>query len=243
MLYVATPVYYGNNPSRINYFKQHVENTKKLLNFEDLNFIFFVEPNSEPMLEIINDNFKKNTTIFKNQFQCGIELNYYNLFHYCFENLKLENMFFFEDDAICSNDSSILIEWASKKELLHTSMLCLLNKHFLFNKNHKIYSNITECDLLKLEEINYLSAWGCGVGKGFWDKYLKPTWSMMYAFDTNLTNKFTKLPIISPAINRLNHIGRTGVHYTESEFMNHGFDFIKIFNSEKKVHDYNLLEF
>jgi hypothetical protein len=241
MLYVACPIYYGNNVSRISNFIKHIENIKNFQDFDDLYFVFFAEPNSEPIIDIIQNSFLKNYYIFKNPFQYNIPLNYYSTFHYCFENLKLESIFFLEDDVICSQDSPNLIKWCTKNNLLNDNILCLLNKHHLFNKTHSLYENGKNDDLLMLKNITYLSAWGCGIGIGFWDKYLKPTWSMVDGFDCVLTNLFKELPILSPTLNRLNHIGRTGTHYTEELYMSHGFDGITIYDCPYKIEKYNLI--
>jgi hypothetical protein len=242
MLYVACPVYFGNNVSRIATFQKHIENVEKFYSLDDLYFLFFIEPDSEPMIEIIESTFKCNFHIFKNPFKYGICLNYYYLFHYCFENLKLETVFFLEDDVICSQDSPNIIKWATENNLLDEYLLCLLNKHYLFNKNHTVYKNCQNTDILKLKDVNYLSAWGSGIGKGIWQKYLKPTWSMVNTYDCVLTKNFTEIPILSPAINRLNHIGRTGTHCTEQLYISHGFDEISIYNCFNKIDNYNLVD-
>ncbi len=231
-MYIITPLCYTSD-ERIEYFTKYIEHVNKLNNLDKINFLFFVEPNTENMVDMIPSHWNK--TIFRNYYRFKPELNHFVSFNYCFDYLKADYVFLLEDDIICSPDLYDLSMHCMQNNILEDSLLCTLNKHELYYSNHLLYSNRNPSYLLKLKGKKYLSCWGTGISKSFWFKYMFNQWQMNITFDTMLDNKNIEYNVISPLISRTNQIGKIGYHYTDSVWQSHGFSNINIFDKKENI--------
>ena len=65
-MHIITPICYSSK-ERIEYFKKYIEHVNKLENLDKINFLFFVEPHSEEMVELIPNHWNKQ--IFTNYYR------------------------------------------------------------------------------------------------------------------------------------------------------------------------------
>lgn len=233
ILYIITPICY-TCVERITYFKQYIDHVNQLNNLDKIHFLFFVEPNSENMVEMIPNHWNK--TILKNYYRFKPALNHFVAFNYCFNELKLDYVFLLEDDIICSPDLYDLSMYCLKNNLLEDKLLCTLNKHELFNKNQNIYINKDDSILLSLKGNKYLSCWGTGISKSFWEKYMFKQWRMDITFDTTLDLQKETCNVISPLVSRTNQIGKIGLHYTPEIYDHHDFKSINIYKNKNPIY-------
>ena len=234
---IITPLCYTSK-ERVEYFAKYIEHVNKLNHLDKINFLFFVEPDSECMVDMIPNHWNK--TIFRNYYRFKPALNHFVAFNYCFEVLKLDYAFLLEDDIICSPDLYELSMYCLKNNLLKDRLLCTLNKHFIFEKNHKIYDDPDENIILKLNSCRYISGWGLGVTKKFWEDVFLKLWRMDITFDVVIDTYYKECKVISPLISRTNQIGKIGFNYTNDIWNMHGFSSIKI-SSNKNIKHYNLI--
>lgn len=230
MLNIITPIYYGGE-HRIEYFKKYIEHCNKLDNLDKCHFIFLVEPDSENMVDLIPTHWNK--TLLRNYYKFGPIMNHYVGFKYCFDILKSEFAILLEDDIIVSPDIYNLITHCINSDILDENVLCLLNKHRLFNPTHTVYNDETKNSIIHINDVKYLSAWGFGISVKFWEFFLKNIWSMSISFDSNLDLNFKNCGVITPVISRANQIGEIGFNYTKHQWDQHGFASIKIIDSYK----------
>ena len=238
ILYVITPICYTCD-DRIEYFKQYIDHVNRLNNLDKIHFLFFVETNSENMVEMIPSHWNK--TIFRNYYRFKPALNHFVAFNYCFEVLKLDYAFLLEDDIICSPDLYDLSMYCLQNNLLEDNLLCTLNKHELYYPNHRIYLEKNKSGILKLKGNKYLSCWGTGISKSFWYKYMFTQWRMDITFDAMLDENYLECKVLSPIISRTNQIGKIGYHYTSDVWDSHGFSNLNI-SSDKNIKHYNLID-
>jgi hypothetical protein len=236
-MHIITPLCYTSN-ERLEYFAQYIEHVNKLNNLDKINFLFFVEPDSENMVEMIPSHWNK--TIFRNYYRFKPALNHFAAFNYCFEALKLDYVFLLEDDIICSPDVYDLSLYCLQNNLLEDSLLCTLNKHELYYPNHRIYLEKNKSSILKLKGNKYLSCWGTGVSKPFWCKNMFNSWRMDITFDSMLDIQPIEFNVLSPVISRTNQMGEIGINYTKDLWKSHGFSSIRI-SSDKNIKNYNLI--
>ena len=163
-MYIITPICY-TSVERLDYFKQYITHTNSLNNLDKIHFLFFVEPDSECMVEMIPNHWNK--TIFRNYYRFRPALNHFVSFNYCFETLNLDYAFLLEDDIICSPDLYDLSMYCLQNNLLEDSLLCTLNKHELYYPTHQIYLEKNKSAILKFNRNKYLSCWGTGISKSF----------------------------------------------------------------------------
>lgn len=227
-LNIITPIYYGGD-HRIDYFKRYINHINKIYNLQNCNFIFLIEPDSEKMLDLIPDHWNK--TFLINYYRFGPILNHYIGFKYCFDTLKSEFSILLEDDIIVSPDIYNLIQYCLSTNILDENVLCLLNKHSQFNPSHKLYQKNSKELLIQINDVKYLSGWGFGISKKFWENVLKNIWSMTISFDSNLDLNFKKCGVVTPVVSRANQIGEIGFNYTKSQWDSHGFADIQIENN------------
>ena len=154
ILYVTTPICYSSE-ERIEYFRKYIDHVNRLNNLNKIHFLFFVEPNSENMVDMIPNHWNK--TIFRNYYRFKPSLNHYVAFNYCFDVLKLEFTLLLEDDIIVSPDIYNLIKYCLNFDSLDENALCLLNKHKLFNPSHNIYSINSKELLIHLKLDHFLN--------------------------------------------------------------------------------------
>ena len=231
-MYIITPICY-TSVERLDYFKQYITHTNSLNNLDKIHFLFFVEPDSECMVEMIPNHWNK--TIFRNYYRFRPALNHFVSFNYCFETLNLDYAFLLEDDIICSPDLYDLSMYCLQNNLLEDSLLCTLNKHELYYPTHQIYLEKNKSAILKFNRNKYLSCWGTGISKSFWYKYMFKQWRMDITFDTMIDEKYPNCKVISPIISRTNQIGKIGYHYTSDVWDSHGFSNLSIFNGKEKL--------
>ena len=236
-MHIITPLCYTSD-ERLEYFTQYIEHVNKLNNLDKIHFLFFVEPDSENMVEMIPNHWNK--TILRNYYRFKPALNHFVAFNYCFEVLKLDYVFLLEDDIICSPDLYELSMYCLQNNLLEDSLLCTLNKHFLYEKNHTIYNVPTDDVILKLNGCRYLSCWGVGITRNFWKEIFLKLWRMDITFDTVIDTYYKECKVISPLISRTNQIGKVGFNYTNDIWNMHGFDSI-IMSNNKNIKPYNLI--
>ena len=230
-LYIITPLCYTSK-ERLYYFRQYIEHVDRFDNLSKIQFLFFVEPDSENMVDMIPSNWNK--TIFRNYYRFKPALNHFVSFKYCFDILNLNYVYLLEDDIICSSDIYDLSMYCLENNLLNDKLLCTLNKHELFEPNHEIYSNKDDSLLLELIGKRYVSCWGTGISKSFWEKYMYKQWRMDITFDASIDLNLTDCKVISPLVSRTNQIGKIGLNYTQDLWNNHNFSSINIFNSSSK---------
>ncbi len=231
ILYVTTPICYSSE-ERIEYFRKYIDHVNRLNNLNKIHFLFFVEPNSENMVDMIPNHWNK--TIFRNYYRFKPSLNHYVAFNYCFDVLKLEFTLLLEDDIIVSPDIYNLIKYCLNSDSLDENVLCLLNKHKQFNPFHDIYSINSKDLLIQINNVKYLSCWGTGISNKFWQNVLKNCWSVNMPFDSNLDSNFKTCGVITPVVSRANQIGEIGFNYTKSQWDSHGFVNIEIENNYDK---------
>jgi hypothetical protein len=234
---IITPLCYTSD-ERLEYFTQYIKHVNKLNNLDKIHFLFFVEPDSENMVEMIPNHWNK--TIFRNYYRFKPALNHFVAFNYCFEVLKLDYAFLLEDDIICSPDLYELSMYCLQNNLLNDSLLCTLNKHFIFEKDHSIYNIPTDDVILKLNGCRYLSGWVLGVTRNFWEDIFLKLWRMNITFDAVIDTYYKECKVISPLISRTNQIGKVGFHYTNDIWNMHGFSSIRMSNN-KNIKAYNLI--
>jgi hypothetical protein len=231
-MYVITPLCYTSE-ERVEYFSKYIEHVNKLNNLDKIHFLFFVEPNSENMVEMIPNHWTK--TIFRNYYRFKPALNHFVAFNYCFEVLKLDYAFLLEDDIICSPDLYDLSMYCLQNNLLEDNLLCTLNKHKLFHLNHSVYSEKSNSDILKLKGNKYVSCWGTGISLCFWKKYMFKQWKMDITFDAMIDRQIESCGIISPLISRTNQIGKIGLNYSPAIWESHNFLSIQISDINNKI--------
>lgn len=231
-MHIITPICYTSD-ERLDYFKQYIVHVNQLNHLDKIHFLFFVEPNSENMVEMIPYHWNK--TIFRNYYRFRPALNHFVSFNYCFNELKLDYAFLLEDDIICSPDLYELSMYCLDNNLLDDSLLCTLNKHFLFENNHDIYKKQSNDIVLKLNGCKYVSGWGLGVTRKFWENTFLKLWRMDITFDTVIDIYYKECKIISPLISRTNQIGKIGYNYTNDIWNMHGFSNIKLFKGKNKI--------
>ena len=224
-MHIITPICYSSK-ERIEYFKKYIEHVNKLENLDKINFLFFVEPHSEEMVELIPNHWNKQ--IFTNYYRFKPALNHFISFNYCFEVLKLDYVFLLEDDIICSPDLYNLSTYCFKTGLLEDAILCTLNKHELYESDNILYKNKDDSLLLELIGNKYVSCWGTGISKSFWEKYMFKQWRMDITFDATIDSQFEDCKIISPLVSRSNQIGKIGLNYTPDLWNLHNFKNVKI---------------
>jgi hypothetical protein len=206
-MHIITPLCYTSN-ERLEYFAQYIEHVNKLNNLDKINFLFFVEPDSENMVEMIP--------------------NHFAAFNYCFEVLKLDYVFLLEDDIICSPDLYELSMYCLQNNLLEDSLLCTLNKHELYCPNDTLYNNKNINNLLCLKGNKYVSCWGTGVSKTFWYQHMYKQWRMDITFDATIDSQINLCKVVSPLVSRTNQIGKIGLNYHLNLYNLHNFDSISI---------------
>jgi len=231
-MYIITPLCYTSN-ERLEYFAQYIEHVNKLNNLDKINFLFFVEPDSENMVEMIPCHWNK--TIFRNYYRFKPALNHFVAFNYCFESLKLDYVFLLEDDIIVSPDLYNISNYCLRNNLLDDSLLCTLNKHELYHPNHSVYSEKSNSDILKLSGNKYVSCWGTGISLCFWKKYMFKQWRMDITFDAMIDRQIEPCSVISPLISRTNQIGKIGLNYYTDLYNLHNFDSIDIYKDTNIV--------
>jgi len=234
-MHIITPLCYSSN-ERLEYFVQYIEHANKLNNLDKINFLFFVEPDSENMVEMIPSHWNK--TIFRNYYRFKPALNHFASFNYCFEVLKLDYAFLLEDDIICSPDLYDLSMYCIQNNLLEDSLLCTLNKHELFNPQSKLYETPNSSALLKLKGNKYVSCWGTGIYSCFWEKYMFKQWRMDITFDAFIDIQTEHCSVISPLISRTNQIGKIGLNYHADLYNAHNFESVNIYKN-KNIELYN----
>lgn len=226
MINIITLLYNGFD--RIKYYKEYINSINNSYNIDNVNFFFFVEPESENMIEMIPDHWK--IEIFRNYYRFKPALSHYVAFNYCFDVLNLDHAFLIEDDIISSPDIFNLINFWRNCEYFDDHVLCSFNKHRLFNTDSKIYQKNDESLLLKLYNKQYFSCWGTGFSKVFWDNTMKSLWRMDVTFDSVIDQYYSDIKILSPTISRTNQIGEYGINYTPELWKYHGFNDINISN-------------
>jgi hypothetical protein len=231
-MYIITPLCY-TSVERLTYFKQYIEHVNKLNNLGKIQFLFFVEPDSENMVEMIPNHWNK--TIFRNYYRFKPALNHFVSLNYCFNTLKLDYVFLLEDDIICSPDLYNLSKYCLENDLLTDSLLCTLNKHELYNSRNTLYENVDPSVLLKLNGNKYVSCWGTGISKSFWEKYMFKQWRMDITFDASIDIQTECCGVISPLISRTNQIGKMGLNYFSDLWESHGFSKIKICTDQNDI--------
>lgn len=237
-MHIITPICYSSK-ERVEYFKKYIEHVNCLNNLNNINFLFFVEPGSENMVEMIPDHWNKQ--IFRNYYRYKPALNHFISFNYCFEVLNLDYIFLLEDDIICSPDVYDLSMYCLENKILNDSILCTLNKHQLYEPNHSVYSKKDESLLLKLCGVRYLSGWGTGISKSFWEKYMFKQWRMDITFDASMYLYLPDCNVISPLVSRTNQIGEIGLNYNPDLWKSHSFSNIEISNNSHKK-QYNCIK-
>ena len=238
ILYVITPICYTCD-DRIEYFKQYIDHVNRLNNLDKIHFLFFVEPNSENMVEMIPNHWNK--TIFRNYYRFKPALNHFASFNYCFEVLKLDYVFLLEDDIICSPDLYDLSMYCLQNNLLEDSLLCTLNKHELYYSDDTLYKNKNTNTLLCLTGNKYVSCWGTGISKIFWYQHMYKQWRMDITFDATIDSQVNSCNVISPLVSRTNQIGKIGLNYYTDLYNLHNFESINI-SSDKNIKHYNLID-
>jgi len=236
-MHIITPLCYTSN-ERLEYFTQYIQHVNKLNNLDKIHFLFFVEPDSENMVAMIPNHWNK--TIFKNYYRFKPALNHFVSFNYCFNDLQLDYVFLLEDDIICSPDLYDLSTYCLQNNLLNDSLLCTLNKHELFNKNDILYQNKDSSVLLSLTGNKYVSCWGTGISKLFWERHMFKQWRMDITFDATIDNQSEPCKVISPLVSRTNQIGKTGLNYSEDLWNLHDFASVSIL--ENVVTSYKLFK-
>lgn len=231
-MYIITPLCY-TSPERLQYFSEYIKHVNNLNSLNKINFLFFVEPESENMVEMIPSHWNK--TVFRNYYRFKPALNHFVAFNYCFNNLKADYLFLLEDDIICSPDLYDLFMHCVQNNLLDESLLCTLNKHFIFEQTHSIYNNLNENIILKLNGARYVSGWGLGVTRKFWEDVFIKIWRMNITFDATIDTYYKECKIISPLISRTNQIGKIGYNYTNNIWNMHGFSNINIHVGTNKI--------
>jgi hypothetical protein len=224
-MHIITPLCYTSN-ERLEYFAQYIEHVNKLNNLDKFNFLFFVEPDSENMVEMIPSHWNK--TIFRNYYRFKPALNHFAAFNYCFEVLKLDYVFLLEDDIICSPDLYDLSMYCLQNKLLEDNLLCTLNKHELYYPDDILYKNKNMNTLLCLTGNKYVSCWGTGVSKTFWYQHMYKQWRMDITFDATIDSQVNSCSVISPLVSRTNQIGKVGLNYYADLYNLHNFDSINI---------------
>ena len=237
ILYVITPICYTCD-DRIEYFKQYIDHVNRLNNLDKIHFLFFVETNSENMVEMIPSHWNK--TIFRNYYRPKPALNHFVAFNYCFEVLKLDYAFLLEDDIICSPDLYDLSMYCLQNNLLEDSLLCTLNKHELYHPVDILYKNKNMNTLLCLTGNKYVSCWGTGISKIFWYRYMYKQWRMDITFDATIDSQCSLCNVISPLMSRTNQIGKIGLNYDIDLYNLHNFDSVDIYK-DKNVILYNCM--
>ena len=237
ILYVITPICYTCD-DRIEYFKQYIDHVNRLNNLDKIHFLFFVETNSENMVEMIPSHWNK--TIFRNYYRFKPALNHFVAFNYCFEVLKLDYAFLLEDDIICSPDLYDLSMYCLQNNLLEDSLLCTLNKHELYHPVDILYKNKNMNTLLCLTGNKYVSCWGTGISKIFWYRHMYKQWRMDITFDANIDSQCSLCNVISPLVSRTNQIGKIGLNYDIDLYNLHNFDSVDIYK-DKNVILYNCM--
>ena len=237
ILYVITPICYTCD-DRIEYFKQYIDHVNRLNNLDKIHFLFFVETNSENMVEMIPSHWNK--TIFRNYYRFKPALNHFVAFNYCFEVLKLDYAFLLEDDIICSPDLYDLSMYCLQNNLLEDSLLCTLNKHELYHPVDILYKNKNMNTLLCLTGNKYVSCWGTGISKIFWYRHMYKQWRMDITFDATIDSQCSLCNVISPLVSRTNQIGKIGLNYDIDLYNLHNFDSVDIYK-DKNVILYNCM--
>ena len=231
-MHIITPLCYSSE-ERLKYFEEYISHINRLNDLDKINFIFFSEPDSENMIDMIPNHWNKQ--IFRNYYRFRPMLNHFTAFNYCFNELKLDYAFLLEDDIICSPDLYDLSMYCTQSNLLDDRLLCTLNKHFIFEQNHNIYNNLNENIILKLNSARYVSGWGIGVTRKFWENIFIKLWRMDITFDSVIDNYYKECKIISPLISRTNQIGKIGYNYTNDIWNMHGFSNINIHTGTNKI--------
>ena len=236
-MHIITPICY-TSADRIEYFKQYIEHVNKLNNLDKIHFLFFVEPDSENMVEMIPGHWNK--TIFRNYYRFKPALNHFAAFNYCFEVLKLDYVFLLEDDIICSPDLYDLSMYCLQNNLLEDNLLCTLNKHELYYPDDILYKNKNINTLLCLTGNKYVSCWGTGISKIFWYRHMYKQWRMDITFDATIDSQCSLCNVISPLVSRTNQIGKIGLNYDIDLYNLHNFDSVDIYK-DKNVILYNCM--
>jgi hypothetical protein len=219
-IHIITPLYYGGE-HRLEYFQQCITSLKSLINLDKFYFIFLVEPNSEKMVELIPNYFNK--IILNNPFRYGMVLNHYIGFKYCFDVLSADFAILIEDDIVVSQDIYNLVQYCLCNNILNDNVLCLLNKHKQFNHENLLYQKETPDVLIQINNVKYLSTWGFGITKNYWNNKLHNMWKMDISVDSNLDLNMKDCGVVSPLISRTNNIGKIGHNYTEELWNLHNF--------------------
>jgi hypothetical protein len=231
-MHIITLLCYTSD-ERLEYFTQYIEHVNKLNNLDKIHFLFFVEPDSENMVEMIPNHWNK--TIFRNYYRFKPALNHFAAFNYCFESLKLDYVFLLEDDIICSPDVYDLSMYCLQNNLLEDSLLCTLNKHELYYPNNKLYNSKYINTLLCLTGNKYVSCWGTGVSKTFWYQRMYKQWRMDITFDATIDSQSSLCNVISPLVSRTNQIGKIGLNYDIDLYNLHNFDSIDIYKDKSVI--------
>jgi hypothetical protein len=217
---------YDSDDNRIEYFKKYISSIQNGYNLDNVKFFFFVEPNSERMVNMIPPKWNKD--IFRNYYRFKPALSHYIAFNYCFDVLNLDHCFLIEDDIIVSPDIFNMIDFWRKSCHFNDHVLCTLNKHNLYYPTDNLYNKPDSSELIKLYNVKYLSCWGSGFSSHFWKNIMKPMWKMNMTFDATINNYYPDIKVLSPVISRSNQIGKSGLNYNETMWNCHGFDRLSI---------------
>lgn len=229
---VFTPIYYAG-AHRLQYFQKYIDSISTAVLPDNLKFLFVVEPNSEIMVDMIPKTL--NCIIITNPFRRGLLENVFYGINYVFDVLKETHVIYFEDDVIFSKDIFLLSTFYMNN-MDPLSILCYLNKHFLFNPNDSLYNIEDQFTLLSIKNSTYYAPWGICVSKLFW----QTIWLKLIdthkniGFDYIIELYAKDVNIYMPQISRLNTIGKIGSGYNENLYNQHGFDRIKLFNYNKE---------
>jgi hypothetical protein len=224
---IVSPVYLGQ-PHRIEYFKTYMKSCLEQRNFENLDFVFFVEPDFLDFAPIDKLRSYPNVRIMINPFRYGLLVNQYMTMFYCFERLRLEHVIYTEDDCILSNDIDAVTQfYINSKYYDNNTILTYLNKDNLVeppvDDSGKNILEVKQNYHPIHKDMVYFATWGYLCTAKMWRDCLRK-WDHQWCFShTILPYIKDDFKTVTPKLSRLNHIGVDGASYNKEIYDSHQF--------------------